>query len=215
MVVYDNELTVLITWHPEKDQKRVDCFEENKRTIEAYNPGVEIRTLFSPFGNSEEAWLSSDLTAFHWYNETKGELRSERYLIVEWDCWCNINLKDYYQRVWDCNIVAPCLLYPERDGWAWFNTIWKLPERARPFATGVVPFCGILVSANAMDAICDEILKEEYRGINSELRFPTVATMLGYHPVPNPVCSRIITWKSLSSFDGVLKGLHHPRKVLY
>jgi len=51
-------------------------------------------------------------------------------------------------------------------------------------------------------------------GLNSELRFPTIATMLGYDPIPNPVCSRAITWKTNVPFNDRFKGLHHPRKTL-
>jgi hypothetical protein len=208
------ELTILIAWHNEIDAKRIACYEENKLTFEKYNAGVDIITIISPFENSKTAWLSTDLTIFQWYNIHKDKINSERFLLLEWDCWCDINAKEYYLPVWNYDLIVPSVVYPERDSWQWFNTMSLLPLRARLYATGIIPFCGILVSEKAMRAINDEILKPEYEGLNSELRFTTIATMLGFDPVPNPVCSRAITWKKIAPFDGRFRGLHHPRKTL-
>lgn len=208
------ELTILIAWHNERDIEKITCFEENKRTFEQYNPGVPIITIISPFEDPRAALMSSDLTIFQWYNVHKNDINSERFLLLEWDCWCDIDLKTYYKPVWDHHVVAPSVRYPERDRWHWFETENKLPERARLYATGIVPFCGILVSDKAMRAINEEIHKPEYKGLNSELRFATIATLLGFDPVPNPVCSRAVTWKSIAPFDTRVKGLHHPRKTL-
>lgn len=207
-------LTILFAWHDEKDESRIACFEENKRTFQEYNPEFEIVTIQSKFENKNEAWLSTDLTLFQWFNKNKDKINSKRYLLLEWDCWCDINLKDYYSKVWNDDVVVPCVKYPERDAWHWFNQKAQIPERARLYATGIVPFCGILVSERAMIAIGEEIVKSEYAGLNSELRFATIATMLGYDPIPNPVCSRSITWKSIAPFDSKYRGIHHPRKTL-
>lgn len=108
----------------------------------------------------------------------------------------------------------PCVKYPERDTWSWFETVTQLPCQARLFATGIIPFCGILVSAKAMEEISLEIVKTDYHLVFSEMRFATIATMLGYDPVPNPVCSRPLTWKINPPFDLKYKGLHYPRKRL-
>jgi len=208
------DLTILMVWHHESDERKIECFKENRKSFQFYNPEVEVVTIINPFENSPIAWLNSDLSIFNWYNEHKDTVRSKRFLLVEWDCWCDINLKTYYRSVWDYDVVAPCVKYPERDDWHWFNDLSKLPESSRLFATGIVPFSGILLSEKAMRIINDEILKPEYTGLNSELRFATIATMLGFDPVPAPVCSRSITWKTHVPFDLKYKGLHHPRKIL-
>jgi|GEM_PF-361110 len=210
-----NELTILIAWHKETDIERLKCFEENKRTFEQYHPDIEIVVIVSSFEDLTEAWLSSDLTIFSWFKENSHTINSERFLLLEWDCWCDINAKTYFEKTWDMDVVAPCVKYPERDPWPWFNNAGQLlPERARLYQTGIVPFCGILVSNKAMKSISEEILKPDYKGLNSELRFATIATMLGLDPVPNPVCSRSITWKPVIPFDTRFKGIHHPRKTL-
>lgn len=210
----EKELIILITWHHETDKRKIECFEENRRTIVEFNPGVEVITIMSPFQDNGIAWSSPDLTVFVWFQENKDKVQSKRFLILEWDCWCDMNLKEYFSKVWDLDVVASCVLYPERDSWHWFRTLYKMPFRSRLYATGVLPFCGILVSNRAMRAIGKEIVKPEYEGVISELRFATIATMLGFDPVPTPVCSRTITWKSSIPFNFNHKGLHHPRKVL-
>ena len=209
------DLTVLMAWHQEFDVGKVKAYEENKRTFEYYNPEIPLITVMSPFNKIKEAWLSTDLSIFHWYVQNKITHRSQRYLIVEWDCWCNCNLKEYYKTVWGYDIIVPGVKYPERDDWYWFKTIQHLPEKARKFATGIVPLCGILLSDDAMQSISEVILKDEYRGLNSELRLGTVATMLGFDPIVNPVCNRTISWRGISHFDQHYIGLHHPRKLLF
>lgn len=208
------ELVIIIAWHEESDTKKTACFYENRRTLEFHNPGIEIVTVKSDITDKKTAWLSSDITIFKWFNANQQNLQVERFLLLEWDCWCDMNLKEYFSLVWDCDVVGPSVKYYERDKWDWFNSIDKLPHRARIFATGIVPFCGILLSSKAMTAINNEILKDEFQSLNSELRLPTIATMLGFDPVPNPVCSRIITWKHVPPFDAKYHGIHHPRKIL-
>jgi len=208
------ELTVLIGWYTEADFEKQRAFEENKKSFCLYNPNIDIITVMNIYENKQQAWLCSELPFFYWYL-TNGEIQnSERYLLVEWDCWCDGDLKQYFNRVWDCDLVVPSVMYPERDNWYWFSTINHLPEHSRKFATGVVPFCGILLSNKAMKRISKEIVKPKYMTVISELRLGTIATMLQIDPVPNPVCNRSITWKDISPFDLKYKGLHHPRKTV-
>lgn len=209
-----NDLTILMVWFKETNPDRIKCFEENRKSLIEYNPGVEVITIMNPFEKLKEAWLNTDLTIFLWYKENCDKIKSERFLLLEWDCWCDINLKEYFSNAWNFDVVAPSILYPERDDWYWFKSITKLPPATRLFATGIAPFCGILVSEKAMRAICKEILKPDYNGLIGELRFATIATMLGFDPVPNPVVSRAITWKLPVPFNQSYRGLHHPRKTL-
>lgn len=208
------ELTIIMTWHDEADAEKRVAFEQNKQSFIDYNPGIDIVVANNPFGNTSKAWLSSDLCAFQWYSEHLDRYKSERYLIVEWDCWCDCNLKDYYQRVWDCDFVVPNVKYPERDDWYWFRTIDQLPEYAKLHATGVTPLCGIMLSNNAMQQIGKLITRPEFEGLNSELRLGTIGTMLNLDPVVNPVYNRSLNWRYTGLFDLKYKGLHHPRKKI-
>jgi hypothetical protein len=206
------ELIILICWHQEYDEEKILAFEKNRKSFVDYNPGIEIITVMNIMSDPKEAWLSTDLSVFNWYSNT-GK-RAERYVIVEWDCWCDCDMRGYFSRVWDCDLVVPSIKYPERDDWVWFKTVHQLPDKARPFAVGVTPFCGILISETAMAAISQEIFKDGYRGLNSELRLGTIATMLDLDPIVNPVYNRSIGWRFVSPFDLKYKGLHHPRKKI-
>ncbi|MET4083361.1 hypothetical protein ABIB40_003332 [Pedobacter sp. UYP30] len=211
------ELIVLIGWYNEVDPAKIKAFEENKRTFELSNPDVEVITVINTLDNLEDkkkAWLCSDIPMYEWYLKNSKKHPAKRYLLVEWDCWCDIDLHEYFGRVWDCDLVVPSVMYPERDAWCWFASIKLLPPAAAKYAVGVVPFCGILIANKAFKKICKEILKPEYMHVISELRLGTVATMLGIDPVPNSVANRILGWRGVSPFDKKHKGLHHPRKTL-
>lgn len=210
----EHELAILISWHAESDLEKISAFEANRASFVKHNPEVPVITVLNTFEDKEQAWRSGDLTLLLWYVNEGKSFRSKRYLLVEWDCWCDGDLKDYFSLVWNFDCVVPNVKYYERDEWYWFRFIDNLPKRARYFATGVVPFCGLLLSNKAMKCISEEIFKPEYFGLISELRFPTVASMLGIHPIVNPVCNRVITWKNSSLFHDKFKGLHHPRKKL-
>jgi hypothetical protein len=209
----EKEIIILMAWHNESDLAKVLAFEENKKTFNLLNPEIEIIVVINPFNDPNQAWLSTDLSIFDWYLKNI-TVRAKRYLIVEWDCWCDCKIESYFERVWDCDLVVPSVKYPERDDWFWFTTIKKIPEKARKFAVGVTPLCGILISDRAMKPIAEESVKPEYSGLNSELRLGTVATMFDFDPIVNPVYTRSIGWRSVSYFDKKYAGLHHPRKTL-
>lgn len=211
------ELTILMGWYDETDPDKVRAYKENKASFERSNPGVEVLTILNEFHgvlNSRSAWLCSDISIYKWYLQHGETNYSERYLLVEWDCWCDIDIKSYFKYTWDCDLVVPSIQYPERDTWSWFDSISLLPANSRRYATGIVPFCGILVSDRAMSIICPEIVKIQYSRVISELRLGTVATMLGIDPVCNAACNRTLGWQGISPFDKEYRGLHHPRKKI-
>ncbi len=212
------DLTILIGWYNEKDPIKIEAFEENRKSFLISNPELEIITVMNSFhdieDNKDQAWLCSDIPMYQWYLENSKKQNSARYLLVEWDCWCDVDLKEYFKKVWDCDLVVPCVKYPERDSWYWFSKINDLPKNVIKYAVGVMPFCGILISNKAMKKICREIVKPKYMKVISELRLGTIATMLKIDPIPNPVPNRIIGWHGVSPYDCKYKGLHHPRKML-
>ncbi len=196
-------------WYKETDPEKIQAFEENKKTFEAHNPDIEVVTVMNRFDDPMEAWMCCDLPMFQWYIENGKKQNSDRYLLVEWDCWCNCDIRQYFSKVWECDVVAPAIKYPERDDWIWFDTIPKLPVYSRKFATGVMPMCGMFLSDHAMNEISREIIKPEYGSLISELRVGTVATMLGLDPVMNPVCNRSISWKEVADL-----GLRHKGFII-
>lgn len=211
------ELTILMGWYNETNPDKIRAYEENRASFLQFNPGVEVVTVFNEFHGVADrrlAWLCSDISFYNWYLEHGETNHAARYLLIEWDCWCDVNLKSYFANTWDFDLVVPSVKYHERDEWNWFNSIGLLPDHAKRYATGVVPFCGLLLSDRAMRIICPEIIKPEYASVISELRLGTVASMLGIDPVCNPVCNRTLGWQGISPFDQEYRGLHHPRKEI-
>ncbi|TDQ08441.1 glycosyltransferase family 32 protein [Pedobacter metabolipauper] len=206
------ELTILVSWYDSKDQAEADCFEENMKTFRKHNPECEVVCVKSLLESSSESYSLMDVSLLQWYSANKDSLDAERFLLIDWACWCDVNVKEYYKGVWNADVAGPSVKYPERDSWYWFETIDQLPVQSRLYATGILPFCGILVSERAMDDISSEIWKPDYLNLESELRFATVATMMGFDPVPIPVCSRSLNWNENLPFDGRHPGLHYPRK---
>lgn len=208
------ELTILLSWHKETDHEKISAYETNKNTFIAMNPGIDVITVINPIEDEKKAWLCPDLALFNWYAENGEQSNSKRFLFVEWDSWCDCSMEEYFDKVWDCDVVSSSVKYYERDDWYWFRTIDQLPSEARIFATGVVPFCGTFVSDFAMSVICEEILKPEYEEVISELRLGTIATMLNLDPVVNPVCNRSLNWREIGPLGIRHKGIHHPRKSI-
>lgn len=208
------DLTILMSWHYDSHPESIKVYSENRNSFLINNNDLEIYSVPNRYMDKNKAWISTDLNIFHWFIEQENRIKSERFLIVEWDCRCNCNLRQYYGKVWDYDVVGPCVYYPERDHWNWFNTIQRLPYRARRFATGIVPFNAILLSKRAMSLISKEILKPEFYDFNSELRLATIASMLSMDPVVNPVCNRTNTWRNNIRWDMQNGGLFHPVKAI-
>jgi len=209
-----SDLIVVMVWHEESDPEKIDAFHANLDSFKAHNPKIDIVVIKNIFCGGKAAWLGTDITFFNWYaNHQQGSM-AKRYLLVEWDCWCNCNLRDYYEKVFDENLVVPNVKYPERDDWFWFSSIGDLPPRARNHATGISPMCGILFSKHAMDIMVSEVLNQEYFGLNSEIRLGTIATMLGIDPIINPRYNRSIGWRTSHYPIRNYPGIHHPRKTL-
>lgn len=212
--IYMEDLTVVMVWHEETDLEKIEAFNANFNSFRETNPEIEVIVIKNIFSERKLAWFGTDLTFFKWYVESKADRMDRRFLLVEWDCWCNCDLKAYFSKVYDNDLVVPNIKYPERDDWFWFSTIEQLPQRARVYATGITPMCAVLISQHAAEIISGEILKEEYLGLNSELRLGTIATMLGFDPIINPTYNRTIGWRNSEYPLRAWPGLHHPRKKL-
>lgn len=209
-----SDIMVVMVWHDESDPEKIAAFHANRNSFKLHNPNTEVVVVKNIFDSGKAAWLGTDITFFDWYVNHAKQSKAKRFLLVEWDCWCNCNLKDYYEKVFDNDLVVPNVKYPERDDWYWFSSIGDLPPRARKFATGISPMCGVLFSKHAMDTLVDEILNQEYLGLNSEIRLGTIATMMGIDPIVNPRYNRSIGWRTSNYPIRIYPGLHHPRKTL-
>jgi hypothetical protein len=168
-----------------------------------------------PLWDADKAWYNSDFLFYQGFRSRK--VNCKRWLYVEWDCYCNLPVRDFLHHVWDFEIAAPCVRLPNREPeWHWFQDIGKLPERLRPYSMGVVPLAGTMVSDQLLTKIVDVVLAERVAAFN-ELRIATIGNMLGCAAVANPL-GNTLTWSNNSAWvsepakANLPPGIWHPVK---
>jgi hypothetical protein len=175
-------------------------------------PGsVDVGVFPSTFEEGQK-WRTIDTTVYRWFENRTFNAR--RYLLVEYDCLCNVDLEDYYREVLDAEVAVIDYFTPkENPRWKWFgeSELSKLPPEDRKYAGGVVPFTCTMFSHDALARIVDGILRND---IFSELRLGTAVRKLGLDCRRLPVPKRsTITWHGYPwRTDGL--GLFHSVKVL-
>jgi hypothetical protein len=146
-----------------------------------------------PLWEPGKEWYHADYTLYQAYLTRQVDCR--RWFYVEWDCHCNMPVREYLRHVWDFDFAAPSVrLYYREPEWAWFQQMRFLPEQLRPYAMGVVPLNGIMLSNRALSAIVAAVLKERLP-IQSEFRIGTLGHACGFPAVANPL-GNSMTWSN-------------------
>lgn len=142
-----------------------------------------------------DPWSNVDVTVYKWFNNRTFD--AEKYAFIEYDCFCNVNLIDYYKDVWDSDVAGvDFFTMKENPGWKWFGeeSLLTLPHTHRPYASGIVPFVCSLLSHSALERIVAHTSKE---AIFSELRLGTATRMLNLKFKRLPLLKRsTICWHS-------------------
>lgn len=124
-------------------------------------------------------WHNVDWIIRDWFRSCD-RVDSKRYVIMDWDCYCNIDLQNWFGDLWDSPFVGSNVA---EQSWYWFLQRDFLPHNLFHFACGVWPLNGVLMSNFAMQIFASELLPE---GIFSELRLPTVLAGRGIQPLGLP-----------------------------
>ncbi len=161
-------------------------------------------------GERERRWRNADLLVFEWFKQRRHRCRT--WLIVDWDTLCTGPLDAYARAAQDYDVVAPSVKLTTRDlEWPWFREVPRLPPELQPYAMGVVPFCGTIVSETALSAMCDA-LDRLASDIFCELRFATLAAWCGFPPVANPEADAGLSWTGAALGVRAPGVLRHPVK---
>ena len=208
---------------------RVDrVVQNNLRSIRDCNPDAVVATISAgeplPGGYMMDAsprfkWLhslypkrSSDRMVCSWFLQRKEVC--DKWWLVEWDTFCAVSLREYYQPVWDFSFVTSAvrLAYREQE-WYWFSEAGKqpVPEGYQPFLIGATPFI-YLISEPALKATCTMLLENPLTVGNGELRFATAASRCGYVPCGySPPNDQItwVTWKTLPPKPTIVHPVKH------
>ncbi len=157
------------------------------------------------------AWRNCDLMAYAWYQSRK--IECSRWIMAEWDCFCTMNVNNFFRRVSDMDFVAPSTRYPSRDPeWGWFREINRL-GKLLPYAMGVSPFCGCVLSDRALSAM-SEMQRQENLDCFCDMRLATLGNACGFPPAANPHASGTIGPAPLNreDIDLAVPAIWHPVK---
>jgi len=177
---------------------------------------VEDAVDVSKFSNrfaAEDRWQSSDVMIYLWFRHHR-TVEAERYAYVEWDALATQPLRDYYDELWDADVAAPRIKTPQTSPqWEWFG--WhgaRLPERLRPFAAGIAPLNGVLLSRRALQAVADSPLP---KNVFSELRLGSLLRSNGIALTPfSQQKARNNDWHPNLISVSNEPGFYHPVKSL-
>jgi hypothetical protein len=177
-------------------------------------PGaIDVARFPSSFATAQK-WRSVDTTFYRWFENRSFNAR--RYLSLEYDCLCTVNLRDYYSEVFDADVAGVDFFTREQNPrWKWFMSgeMDKLPAEDRKYAAGICPLTCTFYSHEALEEISRRIHRQD---LFSELRLGTIVNKLGlaFRPLPplkrSTVCWHTYPWQANRPglFHGI-KSLRH------
>lgn len=213
-----SEIGVLFTYHRTCDvaRKNLSSFSESNpkaKVVPICSMGKRLPVGFSLLDNAfwnqltgldpKMCWRNTDATYYEYYR--RRNLNCKRWLLVEWDIFCNGDLEKFFGDFWDKPLVSTKIA---GSGWCWFREAHAMPPEAQKFASGCAPLAGTLVSDECMEKIVLGSWWAE-NTVFCELRIATLAKMAGFelsqHRFHGVVC------KTKPTIEG--PGLWHPVKT--
>lgn len=182
-------------------------------------PGtVDARTVSSRW-KILSGWKAPDVAVYRWFLNRKVD--AERYIALEYDCLCTVNLREHYASVWNSDIaVVSYFTLQQNPRWMWFtpDELAKLPQDLRPNAAGISPFAGTMFSASTLDQLVEHSCSEEMIG---DLRIGTYIRKLGLNVAVLPLHVRAhISWNEYhwriekQGLYHAVKGVDHNSRAL-
>jgi hypothetical protein len=204
-----------------------DVVLNNLASIQRQNPKAIVDTISAraalPGGYALEATpeikhlhaakpsKSSDWLLCSWFLQRRERCR--KWWIIEWDTYCAISAREYYDAVWDYPLVASSVRVRHRDSnYGWFSEVGKMPAEYQPYAMAIAPFC-CLIDEEPLRAICETLLQQPFTAANGETRFATVANWLGWPPCGFSPPNDHIGWKPWVKL-APQRTIYHPVKHL-
>lgn len=156
-------------------------------------------------------WHNIDWLLREWYRSTH-RILAERYIWLDWDCYVNTPIKTWYGELWNSDFVGSKSVRLGEQWW-WFQQRDGLPHDLFPYASGVVPLNGVLLSLKALSCYASITIPE---GIFCELRLATVLSSKGIQvsELPESKAASNIYLPGGASVVVSGNGLFHPVKQL-
>lgn len=155
---------------------------------------------------------SSDILVCSWFLQRKESC--DKWWIVEWDTYCTMSAREYYDSVWRYPFVASSVALRHRQPeWYWFTKVKEMPEEYRHFAAGTSPFL-YLLSEPALKATCEMLIRFPLAAGNGELRFATAANRCGYPACGFSPPDDQITWMAVTPVIDRRAVFHPVKKIV-
>jgi hypothetical protein len=156
---------------------------------------------------TDDKWRSCDSIIYRWFSERK--LDAKRYIIYEWDMYGSQSVPEFYESVWNVDVACVAPQTPHvNPSWYWFREVSRLGELA-PFAAGLAPWAGVLLSARALRAMCEGPFLPD---VACELRAGTLANHAGFEITAMAFAEGLISYHARRIQLSSRPGLYHPIK---
>jgi len=138
-------------------------------------PGAIDVSRFSTPWNTRDKWRSCDTMIYRWFaNRT---FDAERYVVLEYDCRCDVDLLEYYRPYLDSDVVVAEWKTPRtHPRWCWFDEAWRMDDADRAVASGLTPMACTLLTHEALERVCRLVTNAD---VLSELRLGTAIARAG------------------------------------
>jgi len=199
------EIGVLFTYYKENQ-----TVQRNYNSFKKDNPDIAVFPLCSNVPDLDDlfCWRNVDLLYYKFYRENKHKCR--RWLLAEWDVFCNCNLEGFFGETWDHDFVCNQHVV-FGDKWKWFEEVGRVPKKFWRNLHGICPLACTLVSDEMMSRISSTASDLDF-DLFCEFRLGILASYCGASFTVHS--SDTVAWreKLRKKFDFGFKSLWHPVK---
>lgn len=192
----------------------------NLESFKKYNPYFKVVALSpnsspkSKFWLYDNMWMHNDTMIYDWL-DSDDFIDAKKYCWFDWDTQCKQSVDEYYNDSWNADITGTNIFTPKlHSSWQWFHHAKKKQElnKYHDKFLGITPFCGILMSKEALLTSVNQIKKENnlWKDQMNELRLPTCSNICGFQ-------YKELNRNSIQPFSGSIGNngqIIHPVKII-
>jgi predicted small secreted protein len=163
----------------------------------------------------KEYWSEADLLIYDFYINNSN---ASKYLVIEWDTYCNCSLEDFYGNSLNMSNFSHGIAEKENlENWHWYTQLSDSQKLIHNIG-GIGPTSGLFFTKSVLSSMVDLMINNprQYDNMFSELRLGTLLQQSGYtlnKPFLNS--ESYINWNIDSiTFDPSKPGYYHPIKTI-
>ena len=219
------DVVILVAYHEKPSV--LELLKHHLERFRRFNPGVAIVPVTHskldrhPAWDYGNMWHFCDNIYYRWFL-SESRVLSRRYIWFDYDTWCNENVHEFFQQVWDAPLAcAKHFAHKEYPTWMWFHRTDLLPcgeqYRNQEELHGVAPICGVMLSQDVFAMLVEEQVNhaDTWRHVFCELRLGTLLRKCGVAIRKNENAIGISATRRAKAFQLVSQGVRtivHPVK---